>query len=159
MGVPKYPAAVAEALRPDATSLVRALQAIVDKGGDPEVRDEMLAHLIVNANQFAEALEIEGVVPLTIGRKLDLIAAQSEWQVVFDGCHKIYVCRNLSDIAEMEDCGWEAGDLHPAGRIHEFWAQSCFLRFVNFADLKPHPWAIEQGDEDGDEGESDGDGE
>lgn len=148
-----YPTAVADALRPDAESLVAKLQAIVDKGGDPEVRPEILANVVEQANKVASMVGIEGVQPLNIERKLELIAAQEDWKVAFDGCHKIYVVRSPEEYERLKGYGYDDDDLLPASEIHALWLGSCFLRFVNMADLDEHPWVIEQGESDDDEGD------
>ena len=53
---------------------------------------------------------------------------------VFDGCHKIYVCENEEQVAEMKEYGYE--ELHPMSAIYATFNNSCPLRFISWADLR-----------------------
>lgn len=52
---------------------------------------------------------------------------------VFDGCHKIYVCENDEQVAEMKEYGYE--ELCPMSAIYATFNNSCPLRFISWADL------------------------
>lgn len=63
--------------------------------------------------------------------------------IAFDGCHKIYVLMDKDQTQQMIDCGYrEDGSqmvLRSEGaineqmleRLHEWWDESCGLRFIN----------------------------
>ena len=52
---------------------------------------------------------------------------------VTDECHKIYVCENELQVAEMKEYGYE--ELCPMSAIYATFKNSCPLRFISWADL------------------------
>ena len=64
-----------------------------------------------------------------IGR-VDVSAAKG---YVFDGCHKIYVCRTWTEVRECR----RAGEVvHGMNSIEETYRNSCPLKFINWVDLR-----------------------
>ena len=64
----------------------------------------------------------------------------------YDGCHKIYLIFTDADRREMEGCGYDASSIYPVSELPTVWEQTCFLRFINSADLRQT--FVEQGDDE-----------
>ena len=52
---------------------------------------------------------------------------------VWDGCHKIYVCKTEDEFKMMRDMGYE--ELIPMSDLEYVFTNSCPLRFISWADL------------------------
>lgn len=57
-------------------------------------------------------------------------------EFAYDGCHKIYLIATEEDRETMKDCGYEEDDIYPVSDLAAVWEDTCFLRFINSADLK-----------------------
>ena len=53
----------------------------------------------------------------------------------YDGCHKIYLIGGVEDMAAMLDYGYGSGDILPVSELARVWEETCFLRFISWADL------------------------
>ena len=53
----------------------------------------------------------------------------------YDGCHKIYLIGGTDQMATMLDYGYGSGDILPVSELARVWEETCFLRFINWADL------------------------
>ena len=75
--------------------------------------------------------------------KLDKVQAKS---FVFDGCHKIFLCKDSSDEKLAMTRGWKRKDFRPFDRdeIEELYDNSCFLKAVWWFNDK-YKTVIEQG--------------
>ena len=60
----------------------------------------------------------------------------------FDGCHKIYVAETESDIQVMRKYGY--GEMLPMSALENTFAESCYLRFISWANLQK-PNIVPQG--------------
>jgi hypothetical protein len=56
----------------------------------------------------------------------------------YDNCHKIYLIGNDDDMQSMRGYGYEDGysGIYPVSELKWAWDESCFLRFINWADLR-----------------------
>ena len=52
----------------------------------------------------------------------------------YDGCHKIYLCKNEEEENEHIDCGYAIYQLNDLPQIFE---NTCELRFINWSNLTP----------------------
>lgn len=50
----------------------------------------------------------------------------------YDGCHKMYVCKNNEEVFEAQQIGYE---IHPIADLPDIYEQSCPLRFISPFDL------------------------
>ena len=48
--------------------------------------------------------------------------------VAYDGCHKLYVCEDETDIREAEGIGYT---VYPISELEELYSNSCDLKFIN----------------------------
>ena len=53
----------------------------------------------------------------------------------YDGCHKMYVCKNLQEVREAQEMGYT---VYPIGILPEIYANSCPLRFISPFDLSDY---------------------
>ena len=51
----------------------------------------------------------------------------------YDGCHKIYLIGSVEDAATMAGYGYDI--ILPVSELAATWEETCFLRFINWADL------------------------
>ena len=51
----------------------------------------------------------------------------------YEGCHKMYVCENDSDVQMLKEYGY---DILPISELPSTYDSSCELRFINSADLE-----------------------
>lgn len=65
----------------------------------------------------------------------------------YDGCHKIYLIGSATDMAEMMGYGYTGSAIQPVSKLPQTWEDSCFLRFISWADLSL-PDAVSQWRED-----------
>ena len=85
--------------------------------------------------------------------KLELIE-NSDWDLAYDGCHKIYWLENSNDLKEALELEYE---IHAASQVRELYYNSCGLEFVSSwsyaGQNKRHPLDISQweNDDEGDE--------
>ena len=81
---------------------------------------------------------------LTTAEKIAAIEA-SDYQLAWDGCHKIYLLGNPVRVASAVINGYET---YPASEIRQIIVDSCFLVFVSNWGLDDddwdHDWAIDQ---------------
>ena len=48
--------------------------------------------------------------------------------VAYDGCHKLYVCEDETDIRDAQEIGYE---IHSILELPYLYGSSCSLRFIN----------------------------
>lgn len=53
----------------------------------------------------------------------------------YDGCHKMYVCKNLQEVREAQEMGYT---VYPIWILPEIYAESCPLRFISPFDLSDY---------------------
>ena len=64
----------------------------------------------------------------------------------YDGCHKIYLIGSVEQAVEMGSYGYGQGDILPVSELARVWEETCFLRFISWADLGET--VVEQGYEE-----------
>lgn len=57
-------------------------------------------------------------------------------QFFYDGCHKIYLIEDDSDIAMMFENGWEKTDIYDIAELEDVFQWACPLRFISTCKLK-----------------------
>lgn len=69
----------------------------------------------------------------------------------FDGCHKIYYAdrNDVATINDMTEYGYGVIDGDFENNLRELWDKSCYLRFVESADMDSTKPSVEQGCPDG----------
>ena len=55
---------------------------------------------------------------------------------IADGCHKIWLIRNETDMKDMRKAGWDDTDIRDIHDLPEVWADSCPLRFIETGTLE-----------------------
>ena len=60
----------------------------------------------------------------------------------YDGCHKMYVCKNLQEVRESQEMGYT---VYPIGMLPQIYAESCPLRFISPFDLSDY--YVKQGED------------
>jgi len=65
---------------------------------------------------------------------------------VFDGCHKIYLIDNEAGRRNLLRHGWSQSDFRHPSELPEVWWKTCWLRFINWADLR-EPGPVPQGED------------
>lgn len=53
----------------------------------------------------------------------------------YDGCHKIYLIGGVEDMESMLGYGYSQDDILPVSELSRVWSETCFLRFISWADL------------------------
>lgn len=74
--------------------------------------------------------------------KLDTIT-NSNYEIAFDGCHKIYFCEDPAQSQDAKEAGYE---IFQASQLPDIVKGSCSLRFVHPWSLADHPLDIDQGE-------------
>jgi hypothetical protein len=64
-------------------------------------------------------------------------------EFAWDGCHKVYLVTTPAGREQIVDCGY---DMLPVSELPAVWERTCFLRFINPADLHG-PSLVEQGED------------
>jgi hypothetical protein len=67
-------------------------------------------------------------------------------EFAWDGCHKLYVVTDQHSRDELESYGY---DFYPVAELPRAWELSCWLRFIQNADLT-HQYVGQGDDEDHD---------
>jgi len=73
---------------------------------------------------------------LTAEQKLATIET-SEMPVAWDGCHKIYLCRNDAEEAAARNTGYP---IYPSANIRQMIEDSCSLVFVSYWGMGNDDW-------------------
>lgn len=60
----------------------------------------------------------------------------------YDGCHKMYVCKNLEEVRTAQERGYT---VYPIGLLPQTYAESCPLRFISPWDLSDY--YVKQGED------------
>ena len=63
----------------------------------------------------------------------------------WDGCHKIYLIDSPAGHEEIKGWGYEESDIYTISLLPQIWKESCALRFISWADLRP-PGVVSQCD-------------
>jgi len=50
----------------------------------------------------------------------------------YEGCHKMYVCKDAQEVFEAQQAGYE---IHPIAELQETYEQSCPMKFISPWDL------------------------
>jgi hypothetical protein len=89
------------------------------------------------------------VTDLTTEQKLQAIET-SGLEIVWDGCHKMYLLETPADRKEASFCGYDLSeDVYPASEVRKLFKKSCGLLFLHAMSLRDDfPWDIPQGDEE-----------
>lgn len=74
--------------------------------------------------------------------KINGIPVKAE-EFAWDGCHKIYLVTTTRGRDDIVGCGYT---LQPVSELPRAWEESCFLRFINPADLIG-PALVDQGED------------
>ena len=69
-------------------------------------------------------------------KKIGKYNLKSMGKFFYDGCHKIYIIEDFSDIEDMiNNCEWSMNDLHSIDELEETILNSCPLVFINNVKL------------------------
>lgn len=69
-------------------------------------------------------------------KKIGKYNLKSMGKFFYDGCHKIYIIEDFSDIGDMiNNCEWSMDDLHSIDELEETILNSCPLVFINNVKL------------------------
>lgn len=99
-----------------------------------------------NIDDELEDLKTKLDTELSVGEKIAAIET-SGLRVAWDGCHKLYLIEDETDVTTMRGNGYEDDDFHQASEIRRLINESCGLVFVHAASLRnDFPWDIRQGE-------------
>ena len=71
--------------------------------------------------------------------------------ICWDGCHKIYICKDLESHSQQKEFGYDmvTVDENSTDLLFEWFNDSCFLRFINaISECNCFETIIAQGDYD-----------
>ena len=67
---------------------------------------------------------------------IELLRSLGYTQLVWDGCHKIYLIKSEDEVKEAILEGYDSEDIKPLEKLEITYWRSCSLRFISSWDLK-----------------------